>query len=174
MLRRFLTRPDDSGPAADDTPASGPEPQRAPVGGATGGATSLADLTIAGLTRRRMAFLLGALVAAWVIILFARQVSEASAATARADDLRAANEALVTEVEALERELELIKRQEYVVQQARAYRLGSTREIPFALEADPPALAPDAPGMAAVRLGAEEERRTPLESWLSLLFGPAG
>ena len=31
----------------------------------------------------------------------------------------------------------------------------------------------DAPGSASVRLGAANDRQTPLESWLSLLFGPA-
>ena len=29
-----------------------------------------------------------------------------------------------------------------------------------------------APGSASARLGARDDRKTPLESWLSLLFGP--
>ena len=40
-------------------------------------ARSLADLPVAGLTRRRIALLLGAMVAAWVIVLFAHQVGQA-------------------------------------------------------------------------------------------------
>jgi cell division protein FtsB len=118
-----------------------------------------------------MALLLGALIAAWVIVLFARQVGEASEATTRADIMRASNVALESSVAALERELELIQRQAYIEQQARTYRLGPAREIPFVLAADAPGLAPDAPGMAAVRLGAVTDRPTPLESWLDLLFG---
>ena len=55
---------------------------------------SLSDLPVAGLTRRRIALLIGSLVAAWVIVLFARQVGEASEATARADGMRAANVSL--------------------------------------------------------------------------------
>jgi cell division protein FtsB len=173
MVRRSAPAPAGSEPGDDDAVDPAAEPSSAVLAGGPG-AGSLADLSIAGLTRRRMAFLLGALVTAWIVVLFARQVSEASAASARADDLRDTNAALALEVEALERELELIQRQAYVIQQARAYRLGEARELPFSLSADAPPLHADAPGMAAVRLGAGEERRTPLESWLSLLFGPAG
>ena len=39
---------------------------------------------------------------------------------------------------------------------------------------DAPPLAADAPGTAAVRLGAVVDRPSPLESWLRLLFGPGG
>jgi hypothetical protein len=133
----------------------------------------LSSLPIAGITRRRIGFLAGALVSVWIVIVFARQVGEASAATARVDDLRAANAELAGRLAALEREAELIQRQEWIEQQARGYRLGSGGEIPFAL-GDAEALPPDAPGSAAVRLGADERLPTPLESWLSLLFGPSG
>jgi cell division protein FtsB len=135
---------------------------------------SLSDLPVAGLTRRRIALLIGALVAAWVIVLFARQVGDASEAASRADAVRAANVALQGRVTALEHELELIQRQAYIVQQARQYRLGTAREIPFAVADDAPSLAPDAPGMASVRLGAVSARRTPLEAWLDLLLGSSG
>jgi hypothetical protein len=80
--------------------------------------------------------------------------------------------ALAGEVVALERELELIQRQEYFVQQARGYRLGAPNEIAFTLAPDAPPLAPDASGSAAARLGGDVDPVTPLESWLSLLFGP--
>lgn len=139
---------------------------------------SLADLPVAGLTRRRIGFLIGALVAAWILILFARQVGEASAASSRAEVMRASNTALQSEVAALARELDLIQHTAYIEQQARTYRLGTAREIPFALADDAPPLALDAPGMPAVRLGAVSGRPSPLESWLDLLFGvrraPAG
>jgi cell division protein FtsB len=119
-----------------------------------------------------MALLIGALVAAWVIVLFARQVGDASEATARADDMRAANVALQTEVSALQDELQLIQREAYIEQQARQYRLGTPREIPFVLADDAPPLAADAPGTAAVRLGAVVDQPSPLESWLRVLLGP--
>jgi hypothetical protein len=85
--------------------------------------------------------------------------------------MRASNAALEVEVSALQGELALIQREAYIVQQARQYRLGTAREIPFILADDAPPLAPDAPGSAAVRLGAVTERTSPLESWLDLLFG---
>jgi cell division protein FtsB len=132
---------------------------------------TLADLPVAGLTRRRIALLIGALVAAWVIVLFARQVSEASDASTRADEMRVQNEVLAANVTALEDELALIQRQAYIEQQAREYRLGAPRERPFILAADAPPLASDAPGTAATRLGADLDDVTPLESWLDLLFG---
>lgn len=184
MFRRFARtadadppEPAESGEAAafegDEPPAIAAAATPTPAAVAALG--SLADLPVAGLTRRRIAFVLAALVVAWVVILFARQVGEASAATARAEDLRRANVVMAAEVEALERELDLIGRQAYIVQQARAHRLGGNREVAFTLEAGAPALGSDAPGSASVRLGAQPEvRRSPLESWLELLFGPSG
>jgi len=52
--------------------------------------------------------------------------------------------------------------------------LGGPDEIPFMLAADAPPLAADAPGSASVRVGADLERRSPLETWLALLFGAGG
>jgi cell division protein FtsB len=133
----------------------------------------LSSLPVAGITRRRVGFLLGALVSAWIVIAFARQVAEATAATASVENLRDQNAALAGRLAALEREADLIQRQEWVVQQARGYRLGGPGETPFSLRGDAPALAPDAPGSASVSLGATGDEPTPLESWLSLLFGPS-
>jgi cell division protein FtsB len=123
------------------------------------------------LTRRRIAIVVGALLAAWVVILFARQVGEASEAAARAESMRASTAALQAEVAALEEELALIQRQDYIEQAAREYRLGRADEVPFALADDAPALSADAPGSATVRLGTEREAPTPLDSWARLLFG---
>lgn len=134
---------------------------------------SLADLPVAGLTRRRIALLIGALVAAWVIVLFARQVGEASEATARADVMRVTNVQLESDVAALEAELVLIQKQVYIAQAAREYRLGKAREVPFALADDAPSLPDDAPGSVLVRLGMRAAEPTPLESWARLLFGDA-
>lgn len=133
---------------------------------------SFADLPVAGLTRRRAGILVAALVGAWVVLLFARQVGEAQDAAARVEAMREANVALAADVEALEAELELIGRQAWIVQQARAYRLGEGTELPFMLAADAPELPADAPGSAALRLGATVAERTPLQAWLDLLFGP--
>ncbi len=146
--------------------AAAPEPQRPTA--------SLDALPIAGLSRRRAAFALGAIVALWIVWVFARQVGDASAASARADEIRAENQAIATEVDALTAERELIQKQAYIEQQARGYGLGTPRERPFSLPADAPTPGPDAPGSAAVRLGAQVVQRSPLDAWMSVLFGPDG
>lgn len=147
----------------------------APAGDELGpprGLPDLSSLPVAGITRRRVAFLAGAFVSAWIVVMFARQVGEASAASARADALRQSNQQLAAQVSDLDRELALIQEPAYIAQQARQYRLGDAHEIPFTLASAPP-LDDHAPGSAATRLGAEVHARSPLETWLSLLFGPA-
>ena len=134
----------------------------------------LATLPIVGLTRRRMAMIATAMLAAWIVIAFARQVAEASDAATRAEDIASGNAMLSLEVAAMERELESIGRQRFVEQEARAHGVGGIDEIAFTLAPDPPPLAADAPGSAAVRLGAEVEDVRPLERWLTVLFGPSG
>lgn len=133
----------------------------------------LSTLPIAGITRRRLAIMAGALLAAWIVIAFARQVGEAADAATRAQDIAAGNAALRLEVAAMERELDLIARQRYVEQQARAYGVGGSRESAFTLSPDAPPLADDAPGSAAGRVGAELEDIAPAERWLTVLFGPS-
>jgi len=165
MLRRIFPTPTDDAPEETETTPS------------TGGGDSrtqepdLATLPIAGITRRRMATLLGVVLAGWIIIVFARQVSEASAATGRAEAMIATNADRRAQVAGLERELEQIQQQTFVMQQARAYGLGTPHEIAFSLAAGAPPLDANAPGSASVRLGARSSG-SPLEHWLALLFGP--
>lgn len=177
-----MTRADDRLPATDTeaaTAAAAASSGRATSGGARTPAAaaalgSLSDLPVAGLTRRRIALALGALISAWVIVLFAHQVGQASEASARAEVMRTSNVALEANVAALQQELDLIQRQAYIEQQARQYRLGSPREVPFTLADGAPTLPSDAPGSAGARLGAVVEHPSPIESWLRLLFGPGG
>ena len=132
----------------------------------------LSSLPIAGIGRRQVALILGAFATVWIVVLFAHQIGDASAASTRAEDLAAANETLQDDIEGYRRELALIQRQEYILIAARGYGLGKGREIPFSLGADAPSLPPDAPGSAAVRVGADIEPPTPFERWMELLFGP--
>src|SRR4026208_2116209 len=80
----------------------------------------LATLPIVGLTRRRMAMIAAAMLAAWVVIALARQAPEASQAASRSQDIASGNAMLSLEVAAMERELEAIGRQRFVEQEARA------------------------------------------------------
>lgn len=138
----------------------------------TGGQVDLSSLSVAGISRRHVGWLAAGMISVWIVVIFARQVGEASAAASRATQLAADNTALAAEVQALEHEVAFIVRPEYVAQQARAYRFGGAREIPFTLDRSVPAPVDGAPGSASVRLGAQVGKKTPLESWLSLLFGP--
>jgi cell division protein FtsB len=165
MSRRSSLDPADGAPDLD--------PGVSDDGAAISTAPDLSALPIVGITRRRVAILASAMLAAWIVIAFARQVGEVSAASARAEDIASANAALRIEVRALERELDLIARQRYIEQQGRAYGLGGPREIAFTLAKDAPALPDDAPGSAALRVGGRSEHIAPLERWLTVLFGPS-
>src|SRR5688572_8624222 len=105
MLRRFFQTPIDDAP--DEIELTTP----AAAGPASSGEPNLAAVPIVGITRRRAAILLGALLAGWIVILFARQVSEASAATGRAETMVADNAARRSEIAGLERELQRIQQQ---------------------------------------------------------------
>ena len=142
-------------------------PQAPAVGS---GGPDLASLPIAGISQRRMATLIGALVAAWIIVLFARQVGEASAASARAEAMIADNVTRHAQVAALDRELARIQQPRFVLLQARAHGLGGHNEIAFTLDPGAPPLPADAPGSAGQRVGAPVPV-SPLERWLTLLFG---
>lgn len=149
-------------PAPDGEPASGPSDR-----------IDLAGLSIAGITRRRLGFVASAFVAIWIVVVFARQVGDATAAANHAAQLAVDNAALAAEVQALEREVDQITQPEHVAIAAHGHQLGQPDEIPFTLDPSVPEPVDGAPGSASVRLGADTSRPTPLESWLSLLFGPS-
>ena len=166
-----MTRQTDAPPLDDE--AVEPTTDAAPTVMSRLTAPDLTTLPVAGITGRRMAIALGLLLAVWIVLMFARQVSEASAASSRADVLVISNDEQAARVAALSRELQQIQRQRYIDQQARAFGLGRTREIAFSLDPDAPPLSDDAPGSASVRLGTASDDGTPLDHWLTLLFGSA-
>jgi hypothetical protein len=131
-----------------------------------------ASLPMPSLSRRRVVTAAGILAAALLTLGFARQVGEAAAATDRAEDLRAANAALRQEVEGLQSDLNRVQDPRFIKLAGRAFGLGGPGEIPFALAADAPPLAADAPGSASVRLGAAPHVTSPLDAWIEALFGP--
>lgn len=160
-------------PPPDDLPLDAP-PDDAPgaLAPGRGAVADLAMLPIAGITRRRLGGLIALGLAAWIVLMFVRQVNEAAAATGRVEALADGNVAARTMVAMLERERDLIARQRYLEQQARAYGLGTPREVAFTLDQNAPPLPADAPGSATVSLGAEAADVEPLERWLTILFGP--
>lgn len=132
-----------------------------------------ATLPMPSLSRRRVVTAAGVLLAGLLTLGFARQVGEATAASNRATELRAANAILHDEVARLEGDLGQVRDQRFIRLQGRAFGLGGRGEIPFALAAGAPTLAADAPGSASVRLGAPV-REQPIDAWLDALFGSGG
>ena len=155
---------EEPGPAR---PKTRPDPAPRPL------APDLTGLSVAGITRRRVAWGLAAIVSIWIVAVFTRQVIDVAAASDRAAQLRLDNAGLASQVDDLQRELDLVQRQAFVEQEARAYGLGTRGERPFSLSPDASPLPADAPGSASVRLGARPVRTSPLDVWLDLLFGPS-
>jgi hypothetical protein len=123
------------------------------------------------LSRRRVVTAAGVLLAALLTLSFVRQVGEATAASDRAEELRAANAALRDEVARLQQDLGHVQDLHFIQLEGRAFGLGARGEIPFALAAGASALEANAPGSAAVRLGAPSRPTNPLDAWLEVLFG---
>ena len=166
---------DDRPAAPSPAPAAAERAVPAPATAEPAGVASavpLPALPLAGLNRRRVAWILAAVVATWILFTFARQVSEAADATARAERARAVNQTLIAELERLRAELAFIQEPRFVSLEARAYGVGGRGERQFTLSAGAPTLAPDAPGSATQRVGYREETRTPLDAWIQVLFDP--
>ena len=154
---------------ADDLEAFEDRPRRASRRGAP-----LDGFSIAGITRRRVGWLVAAFLSAWILLVFARQVADTAAKAAEAEGARTSNAQAAQNVVDLQRELTLIQQQAFITQQAHGLGLGGAKDHAFVLAAGAPPLGDDAPGSAAVRLGGQTDRLTPLDSWLSILFGPPG
>ena len=155
--RRALPRP--------TTPADPPEEP--------GRRLDPASLPMPSLSRRRVVTVAGVLIAGLLTLSFVRQVGEATAASDRAEQLRGVNAGLRDEVARLQQDLDHVQDEHFIQLEGRAFGLGGRGEIPFALAAGAPVLAADAPGSAAVRLGAPERPHSTLDAWLQVLFGDA-
>jgi hypothetical protein len=178
--RRAATADDSRGSRVTEETASSrradrpvPEPADEEAASPRTERVDLSGLTVAGITRRRVGFAASALLAVWIVIVFARQVGDATAASNRAIQMAADNAALAAEVQSLQDEVDQVVQPEHVAVVARGFGLGGPREVPFALDPNVPPPVDGAPGSASVRLGATTDHQTPLESWLSLLFGPS-
>jgi len=165
------------------SPLGGPEPAEPPPGsvapdgdpspngdpGAPDPRGPLGRMPVAGLSRRSFAVVVGAVVVAWIVFVFARAVADSAASTDKVDVLRQQTAVAAGRLQAAEHELEIIQSPDYLALQARAYGYGRSGERAFALEPGSPTPRPITP------LGAEPGsggRSTPLDDWLDLLFGP--
>lgn len=108
------------------------------------------------------------IVAIWVVFMFGRALTQLNEATQRAAAVQNETVVLHDRLEQAQRELELVQTDAFLSLQARGYGMGEPGERAFGLAPDapaPPAIVPLG-GEAASTVG-----RTPLESWLRLLFG---
>lgn len=121
-----------------------------------------------GPGRSYLALAVIVIVAIWVVFMFGRALTQLNEATQRAAAVRTETVALHDRLEQAERELELVQTDAFLSLQARGYGMGESGERAFGLAPGappPPAIVPLG-GEAASTVG-----RTPLESWLRLLFG---
>jgi hypothetical protein len=121
-----------------------------------------------GPGRSYLAVALIVMVAIWVVFMFGRALTQLNEATQRASAVRTETIGLHDRLEQAQRELELVQTDAFLSLQARGYGLGESGERAFGLAPGAP------PPPQIVPLGGETASasgRTPLESWLRLLFG---
>jgi len=133
---------------------------------------SLRKLPVTAISRRRIAWIVGVVVTLWIVVVFARQVGDASAAAARADQIRVQNAALTQQVAALSAERDAIQKRSFVEFMARGFGLGGKKDRRFTLSPDAPPLPSNAPGSAILQPNQPVASESPLDAWMSLLFGP--
>jgi hypothetical protein len=118
---------------------------------------------------RRSAFLIvGLVVAAWLLIVFANALADASEQNARLAREQAVNDALKERLVQGAAELELVQGRTFQDFLARGYGMGVPAEKPFARAPGAPPPAPMTPLGHADPVTAVT---TPLEDWLDLLVG---
>ena len=164
------------------SPLGSPEPAEPPTGSArrttspppgdpprARSAGPAGRMPVAGLSRRSLAIVVGAIVVAWIVFVFARAVADSAASTGKARRAAPADRRCRHPT----RRRGTRARDHPVARLPRApgarLRLWRSGERAFALEADAPSPRPITP------LGAEPGsggRSTPLDDWLDLLFGP--
>jgi hypothetical protein len=118
---------------------------------------------------RRTAFAVcGVVVTVWLVVIFGRAIADSNALAQRQAQEEAINAQLRAQVAAGHAEIAFIQTAPFLKFEARSYGLGAYGEYAFALDSGAPSPRPMTP------LGSDHpitETTTPLEDWLSLLFG---
>ena len=119
-------------------------------------------------TRVYVAVVIAVIVAFWVVLAFGRTMAQLNEATIRAAAVRADNAELTLRLAQAQEEAALLQSDAYLRFAARGYGMGRPGERAFGL-------TPGAPPPASMTpLGGpidEQTPATPLENWLTLLFG---
>jgi cell division protein FtsB len=123
------------------------------------------------LRRIHLALIALAVVAIWLVFVFAKALSDVDHATAVHQSIAAETQALQARLDAVHKEQQIVQSDAFQRMQARSYGMGATGEIVFALPPNAPSPAPIAPlGVAAAKT-ASGDTATPLDAWLRILFG---
>lgn len=118
---------------------------------------------------RAQILLVGLIVAGfWLVLVYGRALSQLNEATARQAAIASETQQMQMELDADQRELRLVQTDAFQGMQARALGLGADGELVFALASGAPAPAQIVP---LGRSAGPAATKTPLESWIELLFG---
>ena len=122
---------------------------------------------------RRLLLLLGlAIAAVWLVFVFAGSIADGDRATAREQQVAAEANAMQARLDADKQELAIVQTDAFQRIQARAYGMGGPGEIIFSLPSDAPSPPPVTPlGASSADSASATAAQTPLDAWLSLLFG---
>lgn len=142
----------------------GSPPDALDVGGVGPGPSFGPALLIA---RAHIAWAIGLVVATVVVVVLGRVVLDAASASARVEELRAANAELRAQVDALVAERRLVTSEIFVQVAGRARGYGEPTDRAFGMVPGGPPPAP-----LLVEEDSTTEELSPLEAWLALLFGP--
>jgi cell division protein FtsB len=118
--------------------------------------------------RGAAALVFGLFVAAGILLLFAGTLARATQLEQQAARAREEIAVLETRLELGRAEVDLMRSDAFVEQQARAAGLGTKAELPFRLPDD----APSPPPITPLGAGAPPpEAGSPFDAWMALLFG---
>ena len=122
--------------------------------------------------RRMHLVLIGiAIVAVWLVFVFARAMGDVDKATARQHSIAAEAAALQARLDADHREQVLVQTDAFQRLEARAYGIGAPGEVVFSLPQDAPSAAPITPLGGAAASATSAAPVSPLDAWLKLIFG---
>jgi hypothetical protein len=122
--------------------------------------------------RLHAALIVLAVVGVWLVFVFGRALGDVDRATARQQTVATEAAALQARLDGDKRELVLVQTDAFQRLQARAYGLGAAGEQAFSLEAGAPSPPPITPlGQTSAADAGNAGVGTPLDAWLSILFG---
>ena len=124
------------------------------------------------LRRTHVVLIVVGIIAVWLVFVFAGSIGDVDRATARQQQVTNEVNTIQARLNADKRELEIVQTDSFQGLQARAYGMGEPGEKIFSLPSDAPSPQPITPlGASSAAAPNATTAQTPLDAWLSLLFG---